>query len=147
MENVQQVVHDDARVRAGDTRAALSPKGGKAALNHQGGFFFKGPNFARQMRQVQELIFVTKWVLAQGYHERCRLPGGTISPAFAQNSERLAEPGMVTSLLRKKADDFQFRHKHFHFFQNDHEIFNLWPTHPAEIIWLKGLACLLKKNC
>jgi hypothetical protein len=57
VENVQQVVPDDARVCAGDTRAALSPKAeGKPALNHQGGFFLEGPNFDRQMRQVQEPV-------------------------------------------------------------------------------------------
>ena len=51
------------------------------------------------------------------------------------------------SSLRKKAKDFQFRHKHFHFFQNEQELLDLGPARLKEILRLNGLACTLKKGC
>ena len=53
---------------------------------------------------------------------------------------------MPSRSLRKKAEDFQVRYEHFHFFQNEQELLDLRPAHSLEIVWLKGLVCASKKS-
>jgi hypothetical protein len=54
---------------------------------------------------------------------------------------------LMSGSLPKKAEDFQFRHQHLHFFQNEHELLDLWPARLKELLRLNGLACTLEKNC
>ena len=100
-----------------------------------------GSNFARSSFTSPLMYAVTSVPLGMVTSFPClrRKTGAT-----GQTIKQVAT--MPSRSLRKKAEDFQVRYEHFHFFQNEQELLDLRPAHSLEIVWLKGLVCASKKS-
>jgi hypothetical protein len=109
--------------------------------------WWRGRNDGRGLKLCEVQLHVTPDV------RRHLGPLGTVT-AFPGMRRKTGAAGQTIKLvaikpsqsLRKKAEDFQVRDEHFHFFQNEQELLDLRPAHSLEIVWLKALACASKKS-